>query len=386
MSQSEYSYKIFSHIQELDEVKPFWLKHQHHPYHDFEYYKLCSQIETDLVRPYVISIYKQKKIESLIISSIRNQRVSYQFGYKRLFSHTVPTLDIAYSGILGEASSNHVKILLNALFEGLKNNDYDRVTFDHLNRESQLFKMIRNIHPRRCRDWTPYRNPHWYLKIPNSYDQIYQKLSKSTKGTIRRECNNRISREFGEQVDIKVFSEKSDVKTALTEIETIAKLTYQRKLKVGFSSTQETKVKWEHYADRGMLQIAILYLNKKPAAFWNWILYNNSCLSVNTGFDPNLSYFHPGLYLFVAMIQRFCESQECKTLDFGFGDALYKKMFGDWQTHETSLTIFAPNIRGLKLNLLKNTTINLSHRVQLVLQRMNMDQKIKKIWRKKLVK
>ena len=52
MSHSKYSYKIFSNIKEMDEVRPFWLKHQTHPYHDFEYYIFCSQVESNFLKPY----------------------------------------------------------------------------------------------------------------------------------------------------------------------------------------------------------------------------------------------------------------------------------------------------------------------------------------------
>ncbi|NOZ61317.1 MAG: GNAT family N-acetyltransferase [Calditrichaeota bacterium] len=384
MAQTNIRYKIFTDLQKLDDIESFWKKNQIHPYHDFQYYQLCASVEKDFISPYMVAIYKNDVIEALLVGTIRNKKISYRFGYKKIFSHQVPTLAVAYRGYFGNLSDEIIETMLRALNRGMKDKMFDQIAFDHLNRESRFFHAVQRFSPIWRRDWTPYKNPHWYAQIPDSYDEFYQKLSKNTKGTVRQ-YRNRLVREFGDKIDFRVYSQKSEVKAAMDDIESVAQLTYHRRLGAGFMNDEETGIKWAHWAERKNLQMAVLYLENKPAAFWNWIIYRGSCLSVNTGYRPELAYYHAGFYVMMEMIRRFCEMPDCKTLDFGFGDAQYKRKLGDEKITETSISLFAPNFSGFKLQLLKNSTDNSSQQLKLLLEKMALDQKIKRLWRKKLV-
>ena len=53
------------------------------------------------------------------------------------------------------------------------------------------------------------------------------------------------------------------------------------------------------------------------------------------------------------LVEDLCADEEVHTLDFGFGDADYKRHFGDGSVEEEDVLVFAGKARGIAINTLQ---------------------------------
>ena len=234
-----------------------------------------------------------------------------------------------------------------------------------------------------CRDHLSVQNDHWRLSLPESFEAFYQGRSRNTRGNIRQYAN-RLKTGMGKDLSIRCFQEKGDVVRAMIDIETVARLTYQRGLSVGFRNTLETRRKWLLAAEKGRLRAYVLYVKNSPRAFWTGYLYKKIFYSDATGYDPALKYYHPGMFLLMRMVESFCLDKKVEGIDWGFGYVDYKRKYGSENCHESCVYIFAPSFKGLQLNVCRGVTTGLSQVAKIVLSRFDLLGVIKKWWRFRL--
>ncbi|OQX82467.1 hypothetical protein B6D60_12150 [candidate division KSB1 bacterium 4484_87] len=375
--------KLLTTAEELESVREFWQKHNQHPYSDFEYFALSSQIEKRFIQPYVFVLYQNDEPVTLLAAALRSSEIKWRFGYLPLFKSKVKSIDVSYRGIYGDLSEENCNLLVKALLDTLKTGKADMCFFDHLRIDSPFYKAVKRIPKWRSRDNADYENPHWTLFLENSFEIFYKTRSKNTKSNIRK-YRNRMIKNFGDDLRLEFYTKLKDIPSAVENIETVAQKTYQRSLGAGFLNNEETLVKWEFLAKKNRLFNAVLFIKEKPIAYWDWILYNGVAFSIATGYDPEYHYYHPGHYLLIACIEYFCNAPNCDMIDYGFGEAQYKRMLGSEMWLESPVSIFAPNLKGLKLKLMKMLTIGTSQSIISILEKLGLLGFIKKLWRKKL--
>jgi CelD/BcsL family acetyltransferase involved in cellulose biosynthesis len=127
-----------------------------------------------------------------------------------------------------------------------------------------------------------------------------------------------------------------------------------------------------------------LYLDNIPSSFLIGFVYNKSFILGSLGFDPEIKYYHPGMFLFMKMIEESCRDINIEAIDFGFGDADYKQKYGEECWQESNVFIFANTLRGLQLNAMKNLMAGISHSAIKILDRLKMLDLVKRKWRHRL--
>ena len=90
------------------------------------------------------------------------------------------------------------------------------------------------------------------------------------------------------------------------------------------------------------------------------------------------------MFLFLRMVEDLCLNNGIKLIDFGFGEAEYKRNYCDQKWEEASIYIFAPTFSGVTLNFLRSSTALLSRLAKALLERFNILQNVKRRWRDKL--
>ena len=104
-----------------------------------------------------------------------------------------------------------------------------------------------------------------------------------------------------------------------------------------------------------------------------------------TGYDPEYRKYELGTLMFMKMVEQLC-SEKVETIDYGLGDALYKQRFGDQCWPEASVRIFSPSLRGIMLNAAQTCIETPALWLQLLLKRANLQQRLKTLWRRRLLK
>ena len=383
-TSAEHSIRIIRSFEEVEEIRSFWEQQQWHPYTDIQYYLKFAEVHEGFIRPHVMVLSRGGQPETLVIGWIQKKRFNWKFGYKTVYKPQARCLFVEYAGILGANNESNCSALIEEIQNCLKRGEADFAYFKFIKHDSAIFSLTKEKPSFLCRDYFPYINPHWTLSLPGTYDEFYKSRTKKMKKTMRLNAN-RLKKEFGDNIHVKCYQLKDDVDRAIDDIETIAKKTFQRGLGVGFFDTPEGRTEWMFAAENDWLRVYVLYLNDKPCAFFTGYKYANIYHPEATGFDRDYQYYSPGMYLMMRIIEDFCADKDVDIIDFGFGDADYKRLYCDQKWNDAGVYLFAPTLNGIRLNTTRSLIAFCSHSAEKILNHFKMVRWVKKKWRQQVL-
>jgi CelD/BcsL family acetyltransferase involved in cellulose biosynthesis len=164
-------------------------------------------------------------------------------------------------------------------------------------------------------------------------------------------------------------------------METISAKTYHRGLGVGFADSAETRGLFEMALDHGWLRAYVLYVRGTPYAFWEGLMYRQSFFPISTAYDPALEEHRPGAFLLMHIVEQLC-GERVNQIDFGLGDANYKRWYSNQNWQEAALCIYAPSMKGLALFMLKTPMALMEHTMKKSLEKARLLQRVKTLWRR----
>jgi len=170
----------------------------------------------------------------------------------------------------------------------------------------------------------------------------------------------------------------------IKDVESVARKTYQRGIGVGFVDTEEMRACLGLLARGGRLRAHLLYAAGEPRAFWVGTVHGHTFHSNFMGYDPGLSQYSPGMFLVMRVIEDLCSQEgqgRIREIDFGLGDAQYKRVLGDTQWGEASVYIYAPTLKGISLNALRTSGVLIDTILRAALERARLFLTIKRLWR-----
>ena len=155
--------------------------------------------------------------------------------------------------------------------------------------------------------------------------------------------------------------------------------TYQHGLGAGFSDSERDRALLELALARGWYRAFVLYLDGVPNAFWHGMTYGRTFYTGPTGYDPASRDLRLGTYVLSKMVERVCG--EADWMDFGVGDAEYKRHFADEHLVEEDVLVFAPRAKPVALNLARSGVLGASHAGRAVLARSGKLDQARRRWR-----
>jgi hypothetical protein len=371
-------------IEEVEDLRPFWEQMQWHPNADIDYFLTVIKYRKEVETPYVLLLRTDDKVKAMLVGRIEKFQLELKFGYKVLLKPNVRSLTIVYGGVLGDFSSSNCDVIFSEIINLLDNGAFELVFFNHLKIDSSLYRAVTETHGILRHGNLSEISLHWKTAPFKSYDEFLGKRTQNTRHNLRR-YSKALQKEFGEAVTVKKFSKPDELDTLMAHTEEIAKKSYHRGIAAGFSATPEVQQRVLLALERKLFRSWILYVNDHPCAYWTGLRYGDTFFTETTGYVPDYDRYHPGTFLFVKMMEGL-SAEGVTSVDFGFGDAQYKRNYCETYWEEASVHIFAPTLKGMILNLSK-TALGLgsrfSHRI---LGRMDMLMKVKKRWRNRLVK
>ncbi len=379
----EDSYTIYTakSVEEIEHIRDIWEEMQWHPNADIDFYLTIVNSRKEIIRPHVLLIKKNGKPDALVIGRIEDNRIRCNIGYKTVYKPEVRYLTIIYGGLLGISDINS-NIVVSELYKVLKEDGADVLYFDFLNINKNLYKIANNTPGYFYRDFMPEIKQHWRMSLAGGVEGFFERMNSKRRHEIRR-----ITRKFEREQDVQIkrFEYQRDVEQLCIDGEEISRKTYQWKLGVGFAGNFENRNRLKLLAEDNRLLAYVLYVQDAPCAFWIGSIYKDTLFLAFTGYDPIYRQYEPGTILFVKMIEDIClNNTYIKDIDFGFGDAFYKQRFGTTCWKEGSLYLFAPSIKGMRINAIRSSVLLISKIMQFLLKKTKFEEKIKRHWRKKL--
>lgn len=366
--------------EEVESVREFWSSSPGTRDSDIDIFLSERRSGPEALRPHVLVLYRGGKPAVLMAGKIVRRELPFRVGWFTLFRPRIDAMMIPYGALRGEASSEDCKELVRGIIKCLENGEADIAYLEDVDADSALFCCAKNEPRFLFRDHFPRVRPHRKRKLPSTVEQLYTSLSTNQRSHFRY-IAKKLAKDFNGQVRVTRFDDPADLGRTLAVVEEIAKRTWQRKLGRGFTMNAALLGALKTEAENGWLRVYTLYLADNPCAFWIGTIYQRTFFSDFVGYDPQYSRYSLGMYLLSQMMEEFC-SHGVEEIDFGSSDEEYKKRFSNIVWRETNLHVFAPSPKGLALNAMNTITALLNEPTRAFLERTNLIQRAKKVWRK----
>ncbi len=378
--QSCLAWDVVERLEELERIRPAWnaLRAQAPftpPNADPDRFAVVTAHLGADVAPYVTVLSDGDRPRAMLIGRTSRRRVTHRFGYLSIRSPRLRCLDVVYGGLITDGSRTSQVALVDYVGMLQLKGDFEHIMINHLDAQSPLVKNLRGT--------TARREPHWQMQlVPGSYEETMQSHSSKHRKKLRR--YERILREaFNGKVSLQVFTEEAHIADFMDVLATIAPHTYQFQLGLAQSQFDLTSSLLRLEAAQGRMRSYALIADGKPLAFQNGAVYGGCYYCDGRGYLPQHHDLRPGSTLSQLIIQDLCE-QQLHTIDYGFGDADYKRIYGTQSWDEVTLHLYGRGIRATYAAQLERCARWTSQTAKSVLGRVGGVAGVKRFWRKRL--
>jgi CelD/BcsL family acetyltransferase involved in cellulose biosynthesis len=91
-----------------------------------------------------------------------------------------------------------------------------------------------------------------------------------------------------------------------------------------------------------------------------------------------------GIHLLTRVIEDACLDPGLRVLDFGPGDASYKRQLSNRSRVERSVVLFAPNLRGRRINVTRTAILAPARLARSALDAAELTGRVRSQWRSRL--
>jgi CelD/BcsL family acetyltransferase involved in cellulose biosynthesis len=375
--------RVVRSVEELEQVRAPWERLQSTHYAtDPDVFPLILSWRR-AVRPHVLELQRDREPRALVLGRIEDIHLRTKLGYRTVYSPQLRSLTIVYRGILGELLEEDAQLILLELRRALADGEADVLRLRNLEVGSPLHRAASAQSPRLLRETSSPPTAHWQLHVPSSYDDFLHSLSRSSRESAKR-YSKRLEKQFGDRLSVGVYRDLADADRVFADLRAVAVKTYQQGLGVAFAQSVIDRKIAIMLMENGWFRAHVLYLDGNPIAFWHGHDYHGVFTTGVPGFDPTYTDLRVGNYVLFKLIEALCADETIDTLDYGFGDAEYKRRFGSRSWVEQDIHLFAPTVKGIRTNALRSSTLGLGNLAQRALSQTGALDRLKRNWRDRL--
>ena len=339
--------------EDVAALRPLWEQLEPtNPEADIDFFLTVVANSPGVIRPHVVLIERPGRTPLLTVARLEERALEAKLGYRVVARPNLCALSVAYSGIVGAETGEDVQELLDELCGALRQGEADVLCFSKLATDSPLFEMAMRAAPWFCREHPVGTVPRTEVKVPDDLPAFLAARSRNTRDNVKR-YGRRLEKAHGDAIAVNSYRDAANLDEAIEAMEAVAAKTYQRALNVGFRDEPRQRALLELAAHKGYLRAWVLDIDGQPVAFWSGLAYAGTFYIGSPGYDPAFGDLRVGQYLQMRMMEDLCADPDVTRLDYGFGDAQYKRSFGDRTWTEADVLIFRPSLRALRANAVR---------------------------------
>lgn len=369
-------------VDELESVRIDWEKWQSHPNNDFDQFKMICRLRPEVESPCVPVAERNGQLLTLLAGRLERTQFAPSIGYLKPMKMSARVMAILHQGELGQMDEETAVKLVENLWSMLSSGVADAIEFHYLSQDSPLLKALQLHRPGWFCEKTPRWSVHWEMNLLAEGTFIERKVRAKHRTSIRKK-ERELESVFPGKVSWRWMSCFDDVPGLSARLEEVAARAYQRGLGSGFMDNEEYRQRLALFASRGQLRVQLLEIDGRIRAFWFGYLYQGVFHLSETGYDPDLSRYEVGTLMFIRLSDELGK-EGVRKLDFGIGDAHYKRRFGDRSWQEGTVWLFAPTARGVLLRSTMGLFAAVDKFGRNVIQRIGVMDRLKTGWRRRL--
>ncbi len=223
-------------------------------------------------------------------------------------------------------------------------------------------------------DYPKPAQPHWLLRFPDTPADYWQRLPRKSRYNLRREAKR-----FPHRVD--AITTAAQVPAFLEAAHTVSEHSWQGKRTVtNIANSERQRAMFTAMANLGALRSYLLYHDDQPVAFvygWQWQgLYNYEQI----GYDGRVAAHGPGKVLLFRLIEDLIARDTPEVLDFGNGDADYKRRFATEHTATGPITLNARKLKTHVALTLRHWRNSADRGMRLALRRTGLYDRVRRAY------
>jgi len=373
-------------MPDLEGLRGFWTSHQTNRDGDFDFYRFIISSRREVIRPHVVLHMRDGAPKAMLIGRLEYRDISIKIGYANLLTLRLRALTFIDGGTMGAVSDDESELFIGNVRASLRAGEADVAVLEHLKVNHALYQRAIRTRSFFSVDRSMRPSTHRVRKLGSSCGSFMAQLSGNERYNQRRRAR-RLVQDFDGKVRIDCFHDATEIGRLLRDAETIASVSYQRGLGVGFFYTCEIEQRLRLEAEKGTLRAHILYVGDRPCSFWIASLYRGVLCNDFMAFDPTYAKYAPGMYLAINVIDEVCRddsAEQALTIDFGGGDAEWKERLGNFDWQEATVHIWAPTVKCIAANALRTFAAIAEASTTRVLRDTGLLSKVKRTWRKRI--
>lgn len=168
-----------------------------------------------------------------------------------------------------------------------------------------------------------------FVRFGDSFEEYFQGLSGKTRHNVRR-GRARLTKESGAEPRLVRVSRAEQVEKFVCLAQHVSRKTYQwQMLGLGLRDTAALASQMRFAAEYGWLRSYLFLVGEEPVAFIEGYQYAGTFQGTHSGYDPDFGKYSVGMLAWVAAIEDMYAENPPRWLDFGSGDALYKRLLAN---------------------------------------------------------
>lgn len=188
----------------------------------------------------------------------------------------------------------------------------------------------------------------WHFVQFSSFDAYLKAMSSKARANVRREVRQ-LQEHAGGKLLLKRYFQPEDVGSFLKTTATVSQRSWQHRiLGPRVLTNDRSKSYFESLARQGLLHSYLLMAGESPCAFVIGYRYAGIYHYAEVAYDETYSEYSPGTVLLYLILEDLHTCPNVKLLNFGIGDATYKRRFGNFECEDVSCLLLRNRI-GLRL-------------------------------------
>lgn len=372
----EYRVEALAGSKSLESIRDLWQQWQIHPNADVDFFASVVESRPSVVNPMAMVLFFKGTPVALAVGRLENFILPATFGYLKIFNSALLQFSIVYGGLMGAWDEKGAAAFVNYLRKWMKQDRVDAIYLAAMHCEHPVYQAAVRGAPFFLRHTPIKDNFHWWAELAETPELFKSKINKAD-----RKKERKLAQHSGGEIGFKMFQIPEDVPEFCSTAEKISQTTYLRGLGAGFCDNAEMRNRLGVTSRKGWMKGFILYANNQPCAFQLGTLYQSVLYLDYTGFKSDLHPYSPGRILFIKMVDQLCSTHAVRGIDFGFGDAEFKRRYADRSWKESDLYLFNQTPTLLMANLVRNSVTLFRGIAEKALRRFDFHDQVKKWWR-----